>query len=281
MKILKKHLAAWLGLLVMLVTVILLVCQQTSGKKPLIAPPETTIPEPVVQIETVYIALDFPEALVDNMRHIEVTEGGVTLEVFYMLGKAGEYELYRIIFGDINMGSRVGYLTTEIGEIPVAVVFVEHEDEFGEDDRILYGKLTDAFSTMLNSLCEDSRFSETKHVAPMGYREAKLNYWSVTIPENVQCEETGEGEGYRVEFFGIVDGDRIPLYALCLGKVENPEDVLGSYTVDGKKLELSIIVYDISAYDSWAEESKSVIYNMMSSINAVIQVIVEDENFSS
>lgn len=281
MKILKKYLAVWIGLIVVLVAVILLVCFLVAGKKPLTTPPETTASEPVVQIETAYATLDFPEALVDNIRHIEVSEGSVTMEIFYMLSKTGERELYRIIFGDANMGNPVGYLNTESGEVPVTVSFVKYEDVFEKDDRMLYGQLTDAFSTMLNSLCEDSRFSEIKNVVPVGYREAKLKYWSATIPENVQCEENGEGEGYRAEFFGIVDGERIPLYAVLLGKVENPKDVLGSYMVDGKILELGVVVYDISDYDNWAEEKKSVVYNMMNSINTVIQTIVEDKNFSS
>ena len=281
MKILKKYPIIWITLLVVLVAVSLLVWYLAGQKKPTAELPEGPTVEPVVQIEMTLVTLDFPEALVGNIRHVGVSQDNVTMEIFYMLGKTGERELYRLVFGNINMGTHVGYLTTENGEVPVSVLFVEYAETFEEEDRILYGRLTDAFSTMMNSLSEDPRFSETERVMPIGFREAKLKYWTVAIPENVQFEESGQGEGYRAEFFGIADGKRVPLYALLLGNAENPDTVLGYYTVDGKKLELSIITYDFGAYDNWTEESKAIIYNMMSSINTVIDTIVEDENYSA
>jgi hypothetical protein len=127
----------------------------------------------------------------------------------------------------------------------------DYADGFeNEEERILYSQLADAFSTMLNSLYEDPRFSETKYVAPVDSGEIKLKYWKLSVPQNVQCEESGQGAGYRAEFFGLVNNTRIPLYALYLGDAENPEDTLGTYTADGQALGLNIIVYDMAAYDS-------------------------------
>lgn len=267
---------------VMIAGILCLTACNPGGEKPLTAPPETEPTEPVAVIETALVDLEFPEALMPNVRHLEVSEGIITMEVFYMVSQSGERELYRIIFGDGSMGDQLGYLTVDGAEIPVTYTISEYEDGFGsEEENALYYGLMDAFSTLMDSLSKDPRFSETKYVAPVGSRVEKLKYWTLTLPENVQCEQSGQGDGYKAEFFGVVNGTRIPLYTLRLGGEVNPEDILGGFTVDGKLLDLAVEVYDISVYESWAEEDQRVIYVMMESVNEVVWQLMEDKNFSA
>lgn len=232
-------------------------------------------------IKTTYGALLFPEELYGNLRHMEVVEGRIAMDVFYMVTAEGEKELYRIHYADDQVGTLMGYLTTDKGEISVSYSVCEYQDQdfANDEDRRLYHSMMDAFSVILNSIYADSRFSETKTVEPVNNSKAKLRYWNVTLPENVRYSETEENGNYAVEFYGEVSGERISLYQISLGGSETG-NVLGWYNVEGVRKPVMIQTYDLTAYELWPEEGQSVIYRMMDSLNTVVQTIVADENFS-
>lgn len=247
-------------------------------KEPLRAPTEGSS---TVAIETVYGTLEFPEDLSANMRHVEATEGDIAMEVFYMLGTNGERELFRIHYADAQVGIHLGYLNTDNGEIPVTYSICEYSDEdfADEEDKKLYYSMMDAFSVIMNSIYADERFSETRAVEPVGTQEVKLRYWTVTLPDNVLFEETVDGDTYRVDLYGEVSGERIDLYFIGLGDME-AETILGMFTADGVQKPVAVETHSLDGYEGWPEEERTVIYQMMESVNDVIQVIVSDKNFS-
>lgn len=268
----------WLSLV--LAAVVLLGMTACSGKKqePLRAPTEAA--SATASIETVYGTLAFPEELFPKLRHMEVTEGAIAMEIFYMIGQEGEKELFRIHYADAQAGTHMGYLTTDGGEIPVSYSICEYSDEdFQEEDRELYYGMMNAFSVIMNSIHDDPRFSETRKQEPVAERDVKLRYWKVTLPENVQYEESQDGDTYRVEFYGEVSGERIDLFMVGLGELE-AETMLGLYTVDGVQKPVMVQTGDLSVYDIWPEEERMIINQMMEALNTVVQTIVADENFA-
>lgn len=268
------------ALCVWLITILVMGLAACGGeeREPLRAPEETAVP--TIAIETVYGTLAFPETLQDNLRHMEVTDGSIAMEVFYMVAAAGEKELYRIHYADAQVGTLVGYLTIDGKEIPVSSSTCEYTDEAfaDEEERKLYYSMMDAFSTVMNSLYADPRFNETRAAEPVGEQEIKLRHWKVTIPENVQYVEKEENGTYQVDFYGEVSGEQIRLFMIGLGNIE-AETMLGMYTVDGIQKPIMVEVYSMEQYAMWPEEDQTIIYKMMESLNTIIQTIVTDKNF--
>lgn len=265
-----------------LAAILMLPLAACGGKdqEPLRAP-ESTAAATTVAIETVYGPMAFPENLYSSVRHMEVTEGKTAMEVFYMVSEEGEKELFRIYFADDDMGTHMGYLTVDGTELPVSYSVCEYADEnfANEEERKLYHSMMDAFSVVINSFYEDTRFSETRAVAPVGEREVKLRYWKLILPENVRYTETEENGNYCVEFYGEVSGERIDLYMIGLGDLEG-ESMLGLYKIKDKQIPIMVRTGNMEEYENWSEEEQTIIYNMMASLNTVIQTIVADENFA-
>ena len=253
---------------------------RTVNREGSLAPPAGV--DEVISIETAYGALDFPKELNESIQHMEVNEGSATLEVFYMVTAEGEKELYRIHYADDWGGTLIGYLSTDGGEISVSYSVCQYTDEdfTNAEDRELYHSMMDAFSVILNSIYADSRFSETKTVEPVNNSKAKLRYWNVTLPENVRYSETEENGNYAVEFYGEVSGERISLYRISLGGSETG-NVLGWYNVEGVRKPVMIQTYVLTAYELWPEEDYAAVCRMMDTINNVILVITQSEQFSA
>lgn len=264
-----------------LVPVLSLAACGSKAQEPLRAPDAQNAAVATVDIETAYVTLAFPEDLSANLHHVESAEGSVAVEVFYMMGQEGEKELFRIYFADAQAGTPMGYLTVDGNELPVSYSTCEYaaEDFSAEEDRKLYYSMMDAFTVVMNSIYDNPNFSQTRAVTPVGDQEVSLRYWKVTLPENVRFTETEENGGYHVDFYGEHIGERIDLYQISLGEVEG-ESTLGWYTVDGVQKPIVVQTYSMEAYEVWPEEDRMVIYNMMSSINSVIQSIVADKNYS-
>lgn len=236
----------------------------------------------VISIETAYGTLSFPEELAGSMRHMEVTENNTAMQVFYMMTATGEKELFRIFYADTQSGTHLGYLTTDTGEIPMSYTICEYADEDFADaeERKLYYNMMDAFTVVINSIYADERFSETRVVAPVGDHEVSMKYWKVTLPDNVQYTETEENGNYRADFFGEVSGERIDLYMIGLGDLE-ADAMIGLFTVKGEQKPVMVKTFSLEDYSTWPEEEQTVIYQMMDSVNDVIQVIAEDKNFGA
>ena len=70
--------------------------------------------------------------------------------------------------------------------------------------------------------------------------QSKLTYWTIELPENVQAEETSEGDVYRIDFYGSLSGEKWLLYTLQIGE-QQLETVLGYYMekVDARTISLA------------------------------------------
>ena len=62
--------------------------------------------------------------------------------------------------------------------------------------------------------------------------------------------------------------------------ITNPKWKTEYITVNGEQKPVVVGNHDLDAYEMWSEEEKLIIYNMMNSLNDVIQSIVSHENFS-
>lgn len=240
-----------------------------------------SVDDKTVEITTQYGVLLFPEALLENIKHKEIAEEHVVMEIFSMFCNAGEREVFRIYYGDPNMGAFLGYLNTKEKEIPVTYTLTEYTDgAFDEEDHILYCNIMNSFGVVLNSIFDDERFSEKRQTELIAEREVNLRYWTVTLPENVECEETAENEPYSVNFYGQVSGERVKLYTISLG-LQGDESRLGWFTIDCVQQPVTIeTYYESGNYEAWPEEDRMVVFEMMDTINNVISVITEDKNFS-
>ena len=268
------------GIAAILMIALVIALTACSGEKQ-VPLTDVTYNVPTVSVDTMHGKLAFPEALAENMCHKEVTEGSISIEIFYMVLPRGEFELYRVYFGDASVGIPLGYLTIDEREVPVTYAINDYtEEDFPDEEEIaLYYNMMDGFSVVLQSIYEDVRFSENKALEPAVMEEVKLRYWNVVLPKNVLFEETVEDGNYRVDFYGEVSGERIDLYYIGIGEMQADTN-LGFYTVDGVKKPVMVKSYSMAEYETWEEENRLVIYQMMESLNNVVQVIVNDENFS-
>ena len=267
--------------MLMLLATLLGITACATNKDPLKAPMEAKNMQKLIEIQTQYGPIQFPETLAANMRHEETTQGNVAVEVFYMITQSGEMESFRIYYGDSNMGTHMGYLETDAGEISVSYAICEYADEdfASEEDRILFHNMMTAFTVVTNSIQADARYSELRAMEQVEERTAGLRYWSITLPDNIEWVETEADGVYRVDFYGMVAAERIDLYYVGLGEME-AESLLGYFTVDGQQKPVMLGISFQDAYDNWSAEEQRIIYDMMDSVNIVIQQIVSSKNFS-
>lgn len=270
------------SLCVLTVFTTLLSMTACAGKQePLRAPMETSKMQKTVEVETVYGPIQFPEVLAGKMHHEEAVEDDIAVEVFYMVSSIGNLEVFRIYYADPDVGARLGYLTTDAGEISVTYAMCEYADEDfpTEEDRILFYNMMAAFTVVTDSIQKDERFSELRAVEQVNSSETKFRYWNVTLPENVKYEENEMDGIYRVDFYAIMGDMRVDLYYLGIGEME-ADTVLGYFAVDGYQKPVVVGSCNMDEYDSWSDEEKLIIYNMMDSLNGVIQDVVTHKNFS-
>lgn len=260
------------------------------------APPESVAGSPVESIqettaateesdqvlfETRYITLPFPREYADNLKHLEVVEEPVAMEVFYLVNQDKEMELYRIYFGDDTVGSLLGYLTVAAEELPVTyTTCLYNEEDFPDTQtRALYGPLMDGFSTLLNTISSDSRFRLTKST-PLGqYGEGEMRYWTVTLPSDIEWVETEENGIYRVDYYGTIRNERTLLYTFTLGDAQETS-LLGTLLVDGVAQPVGVQSHFTQPGADWTEQDRSSAYRQMETIDLVIQAITLSENFS-
>lgn len=252
-----------------------------TPKDPLKIPIEEENMKETMGIETYYGSIRFPEVLANHMRHTETLDNNVALEVFYMTSEHGEREVFRIYFGAPDMGEHLGYLTIDGKEISVTFALCDYsEDDFSnENDQILFSNMMAAFTVVTNSIMNDSRFSELKAIEQIDVQAVELRYWTVTLPENIHVEESADDNLYRADFYGIFGGENILLYSFQLGD-QLLASVLGTYMVDDTAKPVSLEVSEFTQRDNWSEEDQIRLYNMMDTINDVIQAIMSNSEFS-
>ena len=231
-----------------------------------------------VMLETLYAALPFPREYADNLKHLEVVQEPVAMEVFYLVNQDREMELYRIYFGDDTVGDLLGYLTVKTEEIPVTyTVCLYQEADFPDaETKAIYGNLMDGFSIILNAITSDGRFRTERSAPKIQYADGELRYWTVNLPTDVETEENGI---YRADFYGTIRGQRIPLYTITLGDAAAPT-LLGNLQVDGEARPVGVQSHFSQPDGNWTPEEISNSYRQMETIDLVIQAITLSENFS-
>lgn len=235
----------------------------------------------VVEYKTAYGVLQFPEEMAPHLRHMEVTEGHIAMEVFYLILEDRERELFRIYYSSAAMGTELGYLTVGDREVPVTYSVCEYEkDDFsGQANWELYCTMMDGFTTILNSFYNNPQFSATRTVQAVEDTVVTLTYWKLPLPDNMEYEEITGEDTYRVNFYGIVSGDRMLLYAIQLGEPAL-QSGLGSYSVDGMDMVLSLETNEMVLEKVLEEEEQQILYEMMDSINPILDIIMSDKNFA-
>ena len=235
----------------------------------------------MVSLETKYGILPFPRVFSSNLKHLEVVQDPVAMEVFYLANQDREMELYRIYFGDETTGTLLGYLTVAAEEIPVTyTVCIYNEEDFPDaETRSIYGNLMDGFSTLLNAITADSRFCSERSAPKIQYADGEMRYWTVNLPTDVEWVETEENGIYRADFYGTIRDERIPLYTITLGDAAAPT-LMGNLLVNGEAQPVGVQSHFTQLNANWTPEEISNFYRQMETIDLVIQAITESEYFS-
>ncbi len=232
-------------------------------------------------ITTKYCTLAIPETCSEAMKHWEVTEGMIAVEIFSMIHDEEELEIFRLYFGDESMGILMGYLLTEEGEISVSYTVNEPEAILvaDEEKKMQYYTMMDGFSSVMDSIYTDSRFSETKHAEEVKNNSAALKYWTVDLPENVEWEESEQSGLYRADFYGTFRGKRMKLYTIGLGKMDG-DYTIGTLQVNNETRPIYVKVYALEIDETWTEEEITAGYRMLETLNVVTDMIITTDGYS-
>lgn len=235
-----------------------------------------------VIIDSAYCQLLFPAQYCKYLRYDEYTQGAVTTQIFSFVKEDMNLELFRIYYGDAETGEPLGMLNTGTGDVPIT--FTAHtfgEESFADEESwLIYNGMMDGFSVVLNSIYVDSRYMPNQSAEPSQTQDVELSFWTVDLPEEITWEETQEGGNYQVDFFGNVNGEKIPLYRVSIG--DTPlKTVLGNYTINGTAKPVSVEACDMPTMEGWPEREVTRLYDLMETINDVIQVIMSSEEYSA
>ena len=235
-------------------------------------------------IDTAYCPLQISADCVDKIRHTETVEDGVTRETFYMLLEDGEKELFQICFGSVEEGDSIGWLVTDEGRLPVMVIVPAYDfNAFEEAEQQTYLTLMDQLNVLLSSIRESEQFTTKPDVTTIEepeQQEAQLAYWEVMLPITMEWEEQRVGDVYTVDFYGMIDAERIRLYTISLGDTP-AESALGMYTADGEARMLGVTPYSLDSQLPDATDAQRQTYSvLMDTINTVLPVIMGSENYS-
>ena len=236
------------------------------------------------QINTPYIDLLVPEELKDVITSDESTYGTVYTRAFYMHYGEIEIPLWRIDFGDANMGDWVGMLRTDNGDIPVVMTaFAASEEELAaldEEGYKLFNDCMQAYSVMLDGIIADPRFSPDRPLAVGEDTSVKLTYWTVTLPNTMKVSENTADGNYEAVFSAEVVGEMVPLYRVCIGELQ-AESFLGYFEIGGVKQPVSVEAFALAERANWSEDDYAAAYRMMDTINDVINTIMSSKQFST
>lgn len=234
--------------------------------------------------ETPYLTLRYPSALSVEVTCEQETEGAASSHVFYMVSGETKMPLYRVKFGDAEAGEWLGVLQTAEGDVPVTyTVFVLGAEDLaflGEGAEAAYAELMNAFSIVLDSVYGDSRYLPDRTVEVGEEQTAEMTYWTITLPGKMHWAESTEGGAYLATFFGEVRGERIALYRVRIGG-EPLQTVLGKYKINSVDHVVSLESSDLSQYTDWTDEERSAVYQMMETINIVIERITSSGQFTA
>lgn len=238
-------------------------------------------PEELIEIQTKYCVLQYPALGSDYLSYREVTEGSVSMVIFSMVSEEAETELFRVYFGNPEVGNVVGKLTADGDDVPVSYTVCSYnmEDFPDEQTQDRYLTIMDGLNVVLRSIENTEGYTDVENSVIAQNQIAKLEYWDVELPVNMCWEEQREGELYRVLFYGNFNGERVDLFAFALGEPAY-DSIIGNYQVNGKQEILSLHSFELPATQNWTEKAVDDLYAMLDGVNGVLHVIMESDAFS-
>lgn len=174
----------------------------------------------------------------DKIRHVQASEGDITMEVFYMLSEAGEKELFRIYFGAADMGEYIGRLQTDSFNVPVSVASPPYSREDFADEAAYssYCALMEQLDVLLSSVRENENF-RVDEVVPQetspSVRKEQIGDWLVELPESIQWNLVTSETGYHIDFTMEMGGENLQLYTIYIGEAGG--SVVGLYNMAGNR----------------------------------------------
>ena len=234
--------------------------------------------DPDIAIETPYVVLKFPKEAAELVHYQQESEAEIVSQVFSMEVNGSMREVFRIWFNNYDTGTRLGYLVTEQGSVPVSYDVASYtETDFPDEESwTRYYTVMDGFSTLLESISQSKVFRETDLQDNEKTKTHTLKYWKLTLPAAVRCEEITEETGYRVEFYSQIAGKERKMYAIHLGEPAAQTE-LGFYLADGEKLRLTVESADLDSSIELSQQD----HVRMESVNDVISAIMADPNFTT
>lgn len=102
-------------------------------------------------------------------------------------------------------------------------------------------------------------------------------YYPLTWAEQIEVEFSEEA-GYKVEFWGNVDGKEAKhLFNICFNSDDG--DLLGYFEREDEVVNVSVERIDLDFDSDWTEEEQNQIYAMQEEMNYVIDMLNKDENY--
>ena len=245
--------------------------------------PETIATEQVLDnmiIKTHYMDLLIPRVYMEGVKHSEVLQDKVAMEIFTLISGETQIELFRLYFGDEARGTLAGYLDVEGVLVPVTFEVTEYDGVFpNEQIKEHYFQVMNGFNAVLDCVYGNKAFSETKNNDLVGSDDANMRYWTVELPENISWEEIVGDTLYRVNFYGVLHNERILLYSIGFGEMDADYSI-GTFLVDGEERIINVRISELPVTDEWTDEEISTGYRMLETVNDVIDAIMSSENFS-
>lgn len=241
---------------------------------------ETEPTEEQIAVDMAICTVQFPARYYEYLHHVEVEQDDTIMEVFSMRWENSELELFRLYFSKEESPTDIGLLATDAGDRYINLNVCEYSDDAFANQQMKdhYEAMMGSLDTVLRSIQSDSRFRQ-RGQTEIQMMDRTLRYWNISIPANMEWEETETDGEYLVTFYGNIGDERIKLYAVCIGQTILKTE-LGNYSVDGEQRVVSVESYELPNTDTWRQEDVTQIYTMMSSINDVIQTIMNSEEFS-
>lgn len=226
------------------------------------------------------VALQIPGEYAENFAHLQKVHFTPVTEVFSVRIGYKEVPLYRIDFGNEAVGEWLGVIQTEEGDIPVTyTLYSLSEDEIAAmdvEDFDSYYTGMENFNLVMDAIHADTRFAAQASSGIGEDHELQLEYWTFTLPSNVVCVEMNEDGIYSATFYGRIRGEDIALYTVRIGDATN---AIGVCNLDGEDKPFAVEIYEVSKNVFWSEEDYDKAYQMLDTINDVLDVIYSSEEF--
>ena len=243
--------------------------------------PELTGPQEVegMLLKTEIVEFVVPMDVSEYLKHVEVVQDGIIMNVFYAVHEDLQVEAFRILFSSSASEKDIGAIKLTDGYLYISVSVNDYPDDEFENEGIKESFYTviSVLGDMLDSVQKDERFRE-KNEMEIEQVDQNFKYWNITLPEQMRWEESTEN-GYFVTFYYDMGEERIALYAISIG---NPilRSEIGFYLLEGDWKIVSLESYELPETDGWSDAQITELYTMMSTINDVLQTITSSENYA-